>query len=150
MSLAVLKNKVTGELRKIEAGSEEYLELAAERIKDIEGVIDQPHRSLWEDRGVAGHAELDIQPAKGNINERDYDDSLVGAEPALGIDTDIVPASGSDRQVHAKVANSGTTAEGSPDPNESDKKQSDTTSSAPTPSGASTPPTPPTTPATTA
>lgn len=119
MTLTFMKNKVTGELKKIEAGCEEYMELAAERIVGQEGVTDQPHRSLWEDRGVAGHAEVDIQPAVGNINERNYDDSLVGAQPELGIDPDLELATGSDRELHAKVADSGTTAEGSPDPNKS-------------------------------
>ena len=146
MSLTYLKNKVTGELKEIEAGCKEYLELASKRISDHtddEGNTtypDQAHRPLWEDRGVAGHAEADEQPAKGNINEREYDDALVGAAPELGIDPDIQPVTGTARDKHAKVANSGTTAEGSQDPN-GDKKDEDKESS----SGSSTPhsPTPP-------
>lgn len=114
MALTFLKNKVTGELKKIEAGCEEYLELAAKRIEDSA-------KPLWEDRGVAGHAETDTEPAKGNINERNYDDSLVGAKPELGINPDLVLATGEDRDLHAKVANSGTTAEGSQDPNGADR-----------------------------
>jgi hypothetical protein len=126
MATTYLKNKVTGELKKIEAGCQEYLDLVSERIKDIEGVEDQPHRSLWEDRGVAGHAEVDEQPAKGNVNDRNYDNSLVGATPELGIDPDIAPVSGDARELHAKVANSGTTAEGSPDPNASSSDEKST------------------------
>jgi hypothetical protein len=123
MALTYLKNKVTGELREIEAGSKEYLDLAAQRIRDFEGESgsssdaaagtsfpDQQHRPLWEDRGVAGHAEAEVEPAVGNINDRDYDASLVGHAPELGLDTDLELATGSDRETHAKVANSGTTA----------------------------------------
>lgn len=116
MSLTYLKNKVTGELKSIEAGSREYLDLVAQRLsdhKDDDGntpFSDQAHQPLWEDRGVAGHAEAGEQPAVGNVNDRAYDDALVGAQPELGIDPDLTPLSGSDREVHAKVHDSGTTA----------------------------------------
>jgi len=128
MALTFLKNKVTGELRKIEAGSEEYHELAAQRISDHEGddgesaYPDQSHRPLWEDRGVAGHAEQDIQPVSGNVNDRDYDQSTLEHRPDLKLNTDLDLATGEDRELHAMVHDSGTTA--TRDNAEKDKKGS--------------------------
>jgi hypothetical protein len=118
MALTFLKNKVTGEIRKIEAASEEYLELAAQRISDHLGddnksvYPDQSHRPLWEDRGVAGHAEADIEPVKGNVNDRDYDQSILErqGEADPNVNTDLELATGDKREQHATVHDSGTAA----------------------------------------
>jgi hypothetical protein len=102
MSTAHLKNKITNEIKAVERGSEEYLELAAQRITHEhlgddapEGFEEQAHRPLWEDRGVAAHAELGLEPAVGNINDRNYN----GEDDYEPADDEL--ATGSDRVVHA-------------------------------------------------
>ena len=66
MGLSWLKHKVTGEMHELETGSKEYLDKAAER--------DDAGKTVYEDRGLAAHAERDEVPAKGNINHRNYND----------------------------------------------------------------------------
>lgn len=99
MALAHLKNKITGELHKVERGSQEYLDKAAER--------DDNGRTLFEDRGVAGHAEEGVEPAVGNINDRNYNDPDVFPEAPREEEEDQrepdTVLDGQDRETHAMM-----------------------------------------------
>lgn len=120
MALAHLKNKITGELHKLERGSQEYLDKAAER--------DENGRTLFEDRGVAGHAEEGVEPAVGNINERDYNDPDVFPDaPRDEAKDEREPdevLGGQDREQHATMQSEHEAREASGEGSSTDTEQS--------------------------